>query len=154
MLPLHLFFLGIALDSVTQVASLPTDKLVALDTALSEFVCKHRLHLTVTKRMLLSLIGKLTFAAKVVPAGRFFTRRLLDTAHSFPQLDQPLLISDEAALDMKWWLAFATDWNGKAFFLDPAWRLASAMKLYTDASSKVGLGAFWDGRWFAQRGSN
>lgn len=146
-----LTFLGIALDSVSQVASLPAEKLVSLRAGLAVFLHKHRSCLPATKRQLLSIIGKLAFAAKVIPAGRFFVRRLLDCAHSVPHLDQPLTISQDAALDMEWWHTFAAQWNGRAFFLDSMWLPSPNMQLYTDASSEVGLGAFWAGRWLQMR---
>ncbi len=63
-------FLGIQLDSVQQVASLPLDKLAALLTYLRQHIQLYRDGSTVTKRSLLSLIGKLSFATKVIPAGR------------------------------------------------------------------------------------
>ncbi len=82
-------FLGIQLDSVQQVASLPLDKLAALLTSLRQHIQLYRDGSTVTKRSLLSLIGKLSFATKVIPAGRIFLRRLLDLAHSVPHLEAP-----------------------------------------------------------------
>ncbi len=146
-----LVFLGIALDSQSQVASLPVEKLNLLRLSLGEFLQKHRNRSPVTKRQLLSVIGRISFAARVIPAGRFFVRRLLDNAHSITQLDTPLLISDEAADDMAWWAAFAAQWNGRAFFLDPTWSPAPQFELFTDASSEVGLGAYWSGRWLQMR---
>ena len=51
---------------------------------------------------MLSLIGKLSFACKlVIPAGRIFLRRLLDTAHSVHDLDTKFHIDNEALLDIK-----------------------------------------------------
>ncbi len=81
----RLILLRICFDSVAWEMSLPNDKLVALQHALQEWD-KRR---TCSKRNLLSLIGKLAFAAKVVPPGRTFLRRLIDlstTAHhaSYP----------------------------------------------------------------------
>ncbi len=136
-------FLGIQLDSV---ASIPPDKTILKSL-------RHHLHLyrsgtTVTKRSLLSLIGKLSFATKVIPAGRIFLRRLLDLAHSVPSLETRLQISMDSALDINWWLTFASTWNGTAFFVEPRW---SRMELYTDASSEVGYGAYWGGHWLQQR---
>ena len=103
------------------------------------------------QRQLLSLIGKLSFATKVIPAGRIFLRRLLDLAHSVPSLEDSLIIGPEAVLDIQWWLVFAQSWNGTAFFLNPAWTLAPDVHLFTDASSTIGYGAYWAGQWFNQR---
>ena len=38
----------------------------------------------------------------------------------------------------------------KAFFLEAKWTPAHHLELYTDASSTVGFGAYWDGAWFSQ----
>ena len=144
-------FLGIELDTVLQQARLPTGKLTLLLRKLKAFSTMHHEQYTCTKRQLLSLIGKLAFACKVIPAGRIFLRRLLHLAHSVGELDHYLQIHSEASQDILWWLSFAESWNGTAFFLEPSWTIASDLHLYTDASSVVGYGAFWNGAWLNQR---
>ena len=96
-------FLGILLDSASQIASIPQDKLEALLTSLRTHLKFYKDGTTVTKRSLLSLIGKLSFATKVIPAGRIVLRRLLDTAHSTPHPPS------DSALDITWWLKFASN---------------------------------------------
>ncbi len=103
-----------------------------------------------TKRQLLSLVDKLAFACKVIPAGRIFLRWLLDLAHSHSTMDSLIHISDEALQDVLWWKKFASSWNGVAFFLDPTWTPASELQLYTDASGTLGFGGYWNGAWFSQ----
>ena len=66
--------LDIELDTNLMQARLPQDKLAALREELSHFKLLHASCLRCTKRQLLSLIGKLTFACKVIPAGRIFLR--------------------------------------------------------------------------------
>ena len=63
----HITFLGILLDSSKQELSLPPGKLHEIQSLLETWHSKKCM-----KRQLLSLIGKLAFAAKVAPAGRFF----------------------------------------------------------------------------------
>lgn len=58
-------FLGLELDSVSQQIRLPPDKLREILAELT----KWQSHSKTTKRKLLSLIGKLAFAARAVPAG-------------------------------------------------------------------------------------
>ena len=70
-------FLGIQLDAHSQTLSLPQDKLQALQEELSEWN-HHANKKKCTKQELLSLIGKLSFASKYIPAGRTFFRRLID----------------------------------------------------------------------------
>ena len=65
-----LTFLGICLDTSNMEVRLPNDKLLRLQT------CRR----TCIKRELLSLLGMLHHAAKVVPPGRTFLRRMIDTS--------------------------------------------------------------------------
>ena len=67
-------FLGIELDSASMVARLPADRKSELQDALLTI----RERKKCTKRELLSVIGRLTFAHRVVPAGRIFMRRMID----------------------------------------------------------------------------
>ena len=79
-----LTILGIELDTNLMH---PEEKLEALLEELSQFSRLDAAHHTCTKRQLLSLIGKLAFACKVIPAGRIFLRRLIDTAYSVDGLE-------------------------------------------------------------------
>ena len=53
-----------------------------------------------TKRELLSMIGKLSFACKVVPTGRIFLHRLIDLSCSVSKLHHHIRITNEARLDL------------------------------------------------------
>ena len=143
-------FLGIELDTRAQQARLAHDKLVEILQKLRWFADKHTHRTTSSKCDLLSLISKLVFACKVVPAGRIFLRCLLDLAHSVQHLHQCIHITNDALLDIQWWLDFSRDWNGKAFFIDPDWTPASHLHIFMDASSTLGYGAYWNGAWFSQ----
>ncbi len=66
-----LTFLGLELDSATRIIRLPQDKLARLRQSLSDWGSRK----AVQKRELLSLIGHLQHAAKVVRQGRSFLRR-------------------------------------------------------------------------------
>ena len=67
------------------------------------------------KRQLLLFIGKLSFAAKVIPAGRILLHQLLDIAHSVDKLEKKFSVDQEALQDIEWWLKLSANWNGKAF---------------------------------------
>ena len=67
-------YLGITLDSANLEARLSPEKLQDIHTSLDQW--SGRQHCA--KSELLSLIGTLSFAAKVVPAGRTFLRRMID----------------------------------------------------------------------------
>ena len=60
-----------------------------------------------TKRELLSLIGKLSFCCKVVPAGRIFLRRMIDLSNSVARLHHRISLTTEACLDIQWWIDFS-----------------------------------------------
>ena len=104
-----------------------------------------------TKWELLSLIGKFSFAAKVVPAGRLFLRRLIDLSTTAKKLHHHIRITADAREDLAWWECFLPEWNGVVMFLDPDWTSANTLNLFTDASGTSGYGAYFNGSWF--RGS-
>ena len=138
-----LTFLGIHLNTTTMEASITSDRKQAL---LSELL-QLRYQRKCTKRALLSLIGKLSFCCKVLPAGRIFLRRLIDLSTTVKKLHHHLPLSADAKLDLQWWLDFLPQWSGKSLILQTSWLPNSAMQLYTDASGTQGWGAYWSGRW-------
>ena len=75
-------FLGLILDSVKQEIRLPPDELPELTHELDRWSTRCK----ATKRELLSLIGKLSFAARAVPVGRLFLRRLITLASTVAHL--------------------------------------------------------------------
>ncbi len=138
-----LTFLGIQLDSNSQQLRLPDEKLFELQTLISSWLGRRK----TTKRKLLSIIGKLAFAARVVPAGRLFLRRMIDLASTAKQLHHRIRLTHEARADLEWWHSFLPSWNGVAMFLDPDWTPAEDMELFTDASGTLGYGAYYNGSW-------
>ena len=121
-------------------ARLPLDKLDQIIQALAEFHHKKKC----TKREMLSLIGRLAFTSKVVPAGLFFLRRLIDIAHS---VQNPNHHNQAARADLAWWEEFLPTWNGKSMFLESNWSTPEVTHLYTDAAGSIWFGAYCDGRW-------
>ena len=104
--------------------------------------------LILRKRALLSLIGKLAFAAKVIPAGRIFIRRLIDASTRVSRLHHHIRLTPAMRADIHWWIQFARQWNGRSFFLDSSWTPSPAFQLFTDASDH-GYGAYWAGHWLS-----
>ena len=98
-----------------------------------------------TKQRLLSLIGKLAFAAKAVPAGRLFTRRFIYLSTTARHLHHYITLNAQARADIKWWRQFLPTWNGNTMFLETRWTEASDLQLYTDASGTKGYGAYFAG---------
>ena len=137
-------YLGITLDSANLEARLSPEKLQDIHTSLDQW--SGRQHCA--KSELLSLIGTLSFAAKVVPAGRTFLRRMIDLSMTVHSLQGDISLTPEFRSDLAWWRAFARPWSGRSFFLSPPWTPAPDMHLYTDSSSSLGFGAYCHGRWF------
>ena len=71
-------FLGIELDSEVLVARLPPEKLRDLMDKIPQWLSRRKAN----KCDLQSIIGKLSFARKVIPAGRIFLQRLIDLTAS------------------------------------------------------------------------
>ena len=97
---------------------------------------------------MLSLIGRLTFASKVIPAGCFFLRHLIDIVHSVQNLNHHIDLNKGARTDLAWWEEFLPTWNGKSTFLESNRSIPEVTYLYTDAAGSIGFGAYCDGRWF------
>lgn len=137
-----LTYLGIEIDSQQQIIRLPADKYRELHEALLVWSGRKKC----TKRELLSLIGSLSFAAKVVKPGRMFLRRLIDLSTTVASLNHHITLNGEARLDIQWWVDFLPSWNGVCFIQgDPI--TAASLSLFTDASG-VGFGAVFRNSWF------
>ena len=137
-------YLGILLDSQALEARLLRDKLEDIHISLREWATSRHC----SKQELLSLVGTFSFAAKVVPPGRTFIRRMIDLSTTASSLQDTTPVSPEFRLDLEWWQAFATPWSGRSFFLLPDWTSYPNLQLYTDSSGTVGYGAYCQGEWF------
>ena len=90
-----------------------------------------------TKRELLSLLGKLVFVSRVTPAGRVFTRRIIECSKVLKHLHHRTRLSTAAQKDITWWIKFMEQWNSKSLFFDKEWLNAHELGFYTDASGSV-----------------
>ena len=86
-----LSFLGIELDYRKLEMRLPADKL----RDLRQEVANWHVRKAATKRQLLSLIGHLTHATKVVIPGRIFLRRMIDLSAKAKQLNHWVHLNQE-----------------------------------------------------------
>ena len=107
-------FLVVEIGTVQQTISLPQDKLTSLLAELQQFSRQTKC----TKRTLLSLIGKLAFAAKAIPADHIFTRSLIDASTLVQSLHHHICLSQVDKVDINWWLSFTRGWNCRSFFLE------------------------------------
>ena len=128
-------FLGIVLDTERMEAHLPKDKLERIQTTLQEWL--HRK--SATKREILSLVGVLQHAAKVVRPGRTFLSHMYAMAAVVRELDYFTRLNKEFQSDLHWWNTFLGLWNGVSFF--PLSETPDSI-IQTDASGSWGCAAF------------
>ncbi|XP_065185742.1 uncharacterized protein LOC135816471 [Sycon ciliatum] len=140
-----LTFLGLELDSLTFEIRLPSAKHGTYIGKVNGLLQSGM----ASRRELASVLGNLSFAARAIPAGRTFLRRLydLDRATSNLPKHKVLTLSAGAVNDLKWWQRTLSVWPGKPFFLLDKWTKAPNLQLQTDASGNQGYGAYFQGRW-------
>ena len=139
-----LSFLGIELDTTSSTLRLPPEKLGRLKSVVTSW----QLRKCCRKRELLSLIGQLQHACRVVRAGRTFLRRMIDLSVVPKELDQWVRLNSAFRSDLHWWVVFLEDWNGVGLCSSVLQRPPSAT-VTSDASGRWGCGAFThSGEWF------
>lgn len=136
--------LGIELDTVAEIARLPSDKLSAICQIL-ELWSRRKWCI---KKDLQSLIGTLHHACKVAWPGRTFLRRMIDLLCCFRNDNHPIRLNIEFKKDLAWWKEFSSTWNGVSFFLFPGLEPIPAYEVGSDASGTLGYGAFMQSEWF------
>ena len=140
-------FLGIILDTIRMEMRLSEEKIRALKVLLQVWSCKR----ACTKRELLSLIGKLGHACKIVRPGRIFLRRMIKASTRAKQLDHWVRLDDQFRSDLAWWVEFLEVWNGKGFMWGVGSRLHPDVRFASDASGTWGCGAVWGKEWLQGR---
>ena len=133
-------FLGIQLDTSRMEARLPAEKLTRLYGEIIEWRHKRK----AKKRDILSLVGQLQHAAKVVRPGRTFVRRMYSTACLVKELDYFVRLNQEFRSDVYWWYTFLQSWNGISFFANTTVEGV----VQTDVSGNWGCGAVYAQKWF------
>ena len=138
-----LTFLGITLDTLHMEARLPDDKIQRIRTSVSSWLQKRK----ATKREILSLVGLLQHATKVVKPGRTFVARMYATTAKIKQLYFYTRLTKEFRSDLQWWHMFIMRWNGISFFHNALITTPYDFQIQTDASGSWGCGAYFNGRW-------
>jgi len=125
----RLSFLGVLLDSVNQTVSCTPERVEELTTLLRSLLRQR----VITRGHTASLIGKLSFAAQVLPGARPFMRRMLDTLHQCKSRrhSAPVRIDPGFREDVRFWVKQLHLWNGRQ-----QWRAsrASPFVFASDAS--------------------
>lgn len=142
----ELEYLGVLLDSVKMEARLPLDKVERIKNLLVSFMNRK----SCTKRELLSLLGHLNFASRVIYPGRAFVSYLISLSTTVTSLHHHVKLTSECRLDIKMWALFLEQWNGISFFLDENETEAAEFQFFTDATP-TGYGGYFNGKWFSGR---
>ena len=106
-----LSFLGVQLDSVNQTVSCTPARVEELTTLLRSLLRQR----VITRGHAASLIGKLSFAAQVLPGARPFMRRMLDALHlcKSRRHSTPIRIDPGFRDDLRFWAQQLHHWNGR-----------------------------------------
>lgn len=127
-------FLGIEIDLLAMEARLPEDKLLKARSWVSQTLQKKE----ISREDLRSLLGFLSFAAKVVVPGRVFLRRLFNALHKYQKVYH---LDVNTTADLKWWDKFLPQWNGVRMLRQIETR--RQIDLWTNASSLFGIGGYY-----------
>lgn len=142
-----LTFLGIEINTIDMTASLSEDRLLILQTLLSDWELKT----AATVAELMSVEGVLQWCTKVVRPGRAFLERIREFKNRVKKFGEgPHKLDQEVIRDIRWWRNFASDWNGVSLLYDEQWTDAKVINLYTDACED-GFGCTLGNQWFCGR---
>ena len=142
-----LTFLGITLDTSWMEIRLPEEKLLHIRNEILNWLPKKN----ATKREILSLVGLLQHATKVVKCGRTFVGWMYQYAAKVKEMSFFTRLTKEFKSDLYWWHFFLTCWNGLSLLHSSNFRQADHY-IQTDASGSWGCGAFFENRWFQWHG--
>lgn len=95
-------FLGIGLNTIDMEFSLPADKVYKLCQVLLKFIRMKKVSL----KEMQSLLGQLAFAARVLPMGRVFSRRLYSSISGLKNPSSHVRVNSEMKADLLVWLNF------------------------------------------------
>lgn len=135
-------FLGFLLDSIARTTSLPADKVEKYSEEVEHIIT---LAGRISRKQLESVVGKLNFAAAVVPA-RPFLFRLSKRIYSVSKPYHWIKVTKEMREDLKTWLEFLRNYNGITFFRSLKLIPSDAIRMASDASF-LGFGGCYGSNW-------
>ena len=138
-----LTFLGIILDTERMEACLPEEKLARIRHQLEVWQGKKK----ATKRQILSLVGLLQHATKVVRPGRTFVSRMYNAAAKLQELSHYTWLNKDFRSDLWWWHIFVSQWNGLSLFRHTSHSGTADRHIQTDASGSWSCGGCLDTYW-------
>ncbi|KAL7831600.1 hypothetical protein AOLI_G00291480 [Acnodon oligacanthus] len=99
--------------------------------------------------LVLSLLGRLNFAMRIIPQGRSLISRLLLLAHPVVDLRDVVALGDGCRSDLRFWSRLLEQWNGVSFFYSDVVESSDSLALFTDATPSDGFGGYFQG--FAEK---
>jgi hypothetical protein len=105
-------FLGVLFDSRAEILALTPERKAEVTALCRSFLSRGRCR----ARHVMSLAGKFSFAAHVLPGARPFLRRIIDSFKGKKPSDW-LVVTKGFRCDLRSWLHFIDSWNGRQ-----AWR--------------------------------
>lgn len=140
-----LIFLGIELDTVQQQSRIPQDKISKCLQVIDDFLSRKKVQLKEAQ----SLIGLLNFICRVIPMGRPFIRRLIDSTKGVTKASHRLRVNSTVKKDLVTWKSFLKHHNGITLFMNMLWQDSDMLQLYTDSAGgkSQGFGLYYNGRW-------
>ena len=96
-----------------------------------------------------SLIGSLHFACRVIPPGRPFCRRLINSICGLKKPHHHVRVNKEIKADLYMWQTFMEGFNGVSLFYNSQWKSNDAISLFSDSAGGEGLGfgIYFNGHW-------
>lgn len=128
-------FLGVLFDTIRLTLSITPQRLVEIEELVRQWLDKK----SANRKQLESLVGKLQFVAKCVPAGRVFISRLLEQLRALTRKEHKFKVSSEMRKDLVWWLECMRCFNGVSIMLEEWWRKPDSV-IATDACLTGGGG--------------
>ena len=144
-----LIFLGLLIDTVRQMISIPVQKIEKARSLIEEMVNSKK----TTVHKLQQICGYLNFLGRCIVPGKAFTRRLYSFFGPNMKPHYHLNVKVEMKEDLRVWLRFLN--KPEIYcrpFIDYSQILqAEDLDWYTDASGVIGIGGFHKNRWFQHR---
>jgi len=135
-------FLGVTFDTVSQTLEVTPSRLQEIKELLLVWDSKR----SASRKEIQSLVGKLQFTARCVPAGRLFISRMLDLLRGLKSQGHRRRVSGEFRKDLLWWSRFIDSFSGISMMLDQQW-LSPDTIISTDACL-TGGGGWTEGEYF------
>lgn len=135
-------FLGITLNTATETASLPPDKIQKLTAKLDRLISNRR----ATIKELQSALGSLNYCCSIIPHGRAFCRRIIEVLKTKQKAGPNYFnVPYECVQDLLVWKIFISHFNSIPF--RPRDRLTQ-YTVHTDSAKSVGMAVIFGSRWY------